>query len=88
MARFQGEEVAAMLDDESDWNDLDEKAKEEEKHEASEDFNADEKEDRAWMPISRNTVFIIIANNNNNDKVYKYYGELSCRSQFNETKDC
>jgi len=43
LTRFQGKEVAAILDDESDWNDLDEEAKEEEKREASEGFNADEK---------------------------------------------
>jgi len=35
MARFQAKEVAAMLDDESDYNDSDEEAKEDEKREAN-----------------------------------------------------
>jgi len=64
MARFQGKEVAAMLDDESDWNDSDEEAKQEEKHEASEDFNTDEEEDgglNAYLDyIKEYQVFIII----------------------------
>jgi len=52
-----------MLDDESDWNDSDEEAKEEEKREASEDFNADEEDgglDAYLNYINEYQVFIII----------------------------
>jgi len=64
MARFQAKEVAAMLDDESDWNNSDEEAKEDEKREANKDFNDDEAEDRgldAYLGyIEEYQVFIII----------------------------
>jgi len=44
MARYQTEEVAAMLDDDSDWNDSDEEAKRDEMREASDDYDGGEEE--------------------------------------------
>jgi len=67
MARFQGKEVPAMLDHESDRNDSNEEVKEEEKREASEDFNAEEEDgglDAYLDYIEEYQVFIL--NNNNN----------------------
>ena len=44
MARYQAKEVAAMLDNDSDWNDSDEEAKRDEMREANDDYDGGEEE--------------------------------------------
>ena len=44
MAKLRAKEVAAMLDDDSDWNDSDEEAERDEKREASDDYDGGEEE--------------------------------------------
>jgi len=68
MAIFQGTDIATMLDDASDWNNLDEEVKEEEKHETNKDFNADVEEngglDAYLNYIEEYQVFVVIIMNN------------------------